>query len=220
MHFPISRSLERFTVAAALALLFSLAFASRGFAQTAVELKVAAPELEERPEEEWINSKPLKLADLRGQVVVLHFWTFGCINCIHNQPHYKSWHKKYSKKGLTVIGVHTPETEGERDIEAVRKSAEEKGLEYPIVMDKDAATWKTWGTQWWPCTYLIDKQGVVRYRWDGELNWKNTKGEAMLRKRIEALLAEPGPKPDKSKKTAKKTENSPVPTESAEKKAD
>jgi peroxiredoxin len=166
--------------------------------QAPAELRAEAPELEERPAEEWINSKPLKLADLRGQVVVLHFWTFGCINCIHNQPHYKSWHEKFSEKGVTIIGVHTPETDGERNINSVRKSAKDKGLKYPIVIDQDAKTWNTWGNRWWPCTYLIDKNGIVRYRWDGELNWKKTKGESMMRKKIEELLAEPDPKREKS----------------------
>jgi len=156
-----------------------------------VRLKGQAPELEERPGEEWINSEPLKLSDLRGKVVVLHFWTHGCINCVHNQPHYKAWHEKFAKKGVTLIGVHTPETEGERQIENVRKSVEEKGLKYPIVIDNDGAIWKAWDNRWWPCTYLIDKKGTVRYRWDGELNWKGAKGEAAMRKKIQELLAEP-----------------------------
>ena len=155
---------------------------------------VKAPELEARSEDEWVNSKPLKLADLRGQVVVLHFWTFGCINCIHNQPHYKSWHEKYSGKGVTVIGVHTPETEHEKDIDALRRSVEEKKLKYPIVMDKGGQTWMTRGNRFWPSTYLIDKGGNVRYRWDGEFNGKDTKGEAVMRKKIEELLAETAPK--------------------------
>jgi peroxiredoxin len=175
--------------------------------QEAVEINAEAPELEERPAEQWINSQPLTLAGVRGQVVVLHFWTFGCINCIHNQPHYKSWHDKFSEKGVTVIGVHTPETDGERNIDAVRASAEKKGLKYPIVIDGDAKTWNTWGNRWWPCTYLIDKNGFVRYRWDGELNWKGAKGEAIMRKKIEQLLAEPGPKRDKS--TGRKGDNTP-----------
>src|SRR5260370_3082544 len=53
----------------------------------------------------WVQSKPLKLADLHGQVVVVHFWTFGCINCIHNYPVYKAWQEKYAGQGVTIIGV-------------------------------------------------------------------------------------------------------------------
>ena len=164
-------------------------------AQQPATFKAQTPELEERSESEWINSKPLKLSELRGQVVVLHFWTFGCINCQHNYPSLKAWQKMFAKRGVTIIGVHTPETAGEREIQNVRKSAEKNGLTYPIVFDKDARTWKTWGNRWWPSTYLIDKNGFVRYRWDGELNWKKAKGAAVMRKKIEQLLAEPGPKP-------------------------
>ncbi len=69
-------------------------------AQMPVEINAEAPELEVRPKSEWINSKPLQLAELRGQVAVLHFWTLGCINCIHNQPHYESSHRKYAEKGV------------------------------------------------------------------------------------------------------------------------
>ena len=87
------------------------------------DVQGAAPELEERSDEEWINSKPLKLSELRGQVVVLHFWTFGCVNCQHNFPTLKAWQTAFADKGVTIIGVHTPETERERQIENVRKSA-------------------------------------------------------------------------------------------------
>jgi peroxiredoxin len=153
-------------------------------------LKAKAPELEERPADEWLNSPPLKLADLHGQVVILHFWTFGCINCRHNDSAYKAWHQKYSGKGVTMIGVHTPETERERDLKRLKRSIEERGLKYPIVVDKDGKTWKSWDNHWWPSIYLIDKKGFVRYRWDGELNWKGAGGKAITEKKIAELLAE------------------------------
>jgi peroxiredoxin len=176
-----------------LSLLVILSLRTVAHAEQPATLKAKAPEVEERPQQEWINSKPLKLSELRGQVVVLHFWTFGCINCRHNYPSLKTWQEKFSKKGVTIIGVHTPETTRESEIENVRASAEENGLKYPIVFDKDASTWKTWNNRYWPSTYLIDKTGFVRYRWDGEFNWKNSMGEAIMRKKIEQLLAEPGP---------------------------
>jgi peroxiredoxin len=173
--------------------LVSLALAATAVAQQPAEFKARPPELEARPAEEWINSKPLKLSELRGQVVVLHFWTFGCINCQHNFPALKAWQNKFSEKGVTIIGVHTPELPRERNIDNVRRSVEENGLKYAIVFDKDAKIWKAWENRWWPSTYLIDKQGFVRYRWDGEFNWKNAKGEALMRKKIQQLLAEPTP---------------------------
>ncbi|HEV8069964.1 MAG TPA: redoxin domain-containing protein [Planctomycetaceae bacterium] len=153
-------------------------------------LNAKAPELEERPSDEWLNSRPLKLSELRGQVVVLHFWTFGCINCRHNDAAYKAWHQKYSGKGVTMIGVHTPETERERDPKRLKRSIEERGLRYPIVVDQDGKTWKSWDNRWWPSIYLIDKKGFVRYRWDGELNWKGAGGKAIMEKKIAELLTE------------------------------
>jgi hypothetical protein len=63
-------------------------------------------------------------------------------------------------------------------------------MKYPVAVDGSTKTWQAWGNQWWPSVYLIDKKGDVRYRWDGELNWKETKGEKVMRERIEELLAE------------------------------
>jgi peroxiredoxin len=91
---------------------------------------------------------------------------------------------------LTIIGVHTPETQGERNVENIRKKAKENGLEYPIAVDNNSSNWKAWGNRWWPSTYLIDKKGNVRYRWDGELNYKGIKGEDIMRQKVEELLAE------------------------------
>lgn len=95
-----------------------------------------------------------------------------------------------SAKGLTVIGVHTPETGEEKKIEKVRKKVKDNGMKYRIAVDGAGKTWRAWGNQFWPSVYLIDKKGDVRYRWDGELNWKDIKGEKIVRKKIEELLAE------------------------------
>jgi peroxiredoxin len=89
-----------------------------------------------------------------------------------------------------VIGVHTPETEDEQDIQSIREKAKEHELRYPLVSDNNARTWKAWGNTIWPSTYLIDKQGYIRYWWYGELNWEGAEGEKLLRERIEQLLAE------------------------------
>jgi len=86
--------------------------------------------------------------------------------------------------------VHTPETEGEKNIEAVRKKVKENGIKYPVAVDSTGKTWAAWGNRYWPSIYLIDKKGNVRYRWDGELNWNKTKGEEIMRKNIEELLTE------------------------------
>jgi peroxiredoxin len=157
---------------------------------TPAVLHAQPPELPERAQDDWFNSPPLKLSALRGRVVVLHFWTFACINCRHNDAAYKAWFQKYATKGVTMIGVHTPETAREHDLKRLKKSIEERGLKYPIVVDADGKTWAAWGNRWWPSIYLIDKQGFVRYRWDGELGWKGAKGKAIMEKKIDELLAE------------------------------
>jgi peroxiredoxin len=170
--------------------LLVVVLASSARAEQPAAFKAKAPELEERPQADWINSKPLKLSELHGQVVVLHFWTFGCSNCQHNYPTLKSWQKQFADKGVTIIGVHTPETDREAKIENVRSSARKAGLKYPIVFDKGGRTWKAWDNRWWPATYLIDKHGYVRYRWDGEFKWNGAQGDSVMRQKIEELLAE------------------------------
>ena len=101
--------------------------------------------------------------------------------------------------------MHTPETDGEKDVDRVREKAKENGLAYPIIIDNDKQIWNEWDNRWWPSTYLIDRNGNARYRWDGELNWKGQKGEEQMRKKIDELLNEPGPRqvPQKKSKAAK-----------------
>lgn len=147
-----------------------------------------APEL--RGEQTWINSQPLTLAGLRGRVVVVHFWTFGCGNCIRNYPAYRNWQKKYAPRGVTIIGIHTPETPGERSVEKVRAKARENELEFPILVDNQRKNWEAWSNNVWPAVYLVDRQGHIRYWWYGELNWQGTTGEEQMTTRIEELLAE------------------------------
>ncbi len=138
----------------------------------------------------WLNGPPLSLERLHGKVVALHFWAFGCINCVHNLPWYKGWHEAYAPRGLVVLGIHTPETEAERDANRVKEKVQENGIEYPVAIDVQAQTWKAWSNTMWPSVYLIDKRGYVRYWWYGELNWQGAAGEKLMRSRIEELLAE------------------------------
>jgi thiol-disulfide isomerase/thioredoxin len=140
----------------------------------------------------WLQSKPLTLASLRGKVVIVHFWTFGCINCIHNYPAYKAWQEKFDGKDVAIIGIHTPEFEHEADVKQVLAKAKKNGLKFPIAVDNDGQNWKNWKNRYWPSIYLIDKKGRVRYRWEGELDSAKAKGERLMRQRIEKLLAEKG----------------------------
>src|SRR5688572_31863708 len=99
----------------------------------------AAPELNNKI---WINTdKPLRLSELRGQVVLLEFWTFGCYNCVNTFPAMKDWHAKYKDKGLVIIGDHFPEFSYEREIDNVRSAIKKFGIEYAVAIDNDGATW-------------------------------------------------------------------------------
>ena len=153
-----------------------------------MQVGCVAPEL--RDVTAWINSQPITLKQLRGKVVVVHFWAFGCINCIRNLPHYQGWQEKFGKDGVTIIGIQTPETDSERKLENLKRNVIERKIEYPVVFDGASENWKAWGNNMWPSVYLIDKQGRVRNWWYGELNWEGAKGEEFLRKRIAELLAE------------------------------
>lgn len=140
----------------------------------------------------WINSDALTLAQLRGRVVVVHFWAFGCINCVRNLPHYQGWYESFPQSQLTIVGIHTPETERERSVDNLRANLTERQIKYPVAFDQGSASWKAWGNNMWPSVYLIDKQGRVRSWWYGELNWQGARGEENMRKKIQELLAEPG----------------------------
>jgi thiol-disulfide isomerase/thioredoxin len=117
---------------------------------------------------EWINSKPLALNDLRGHVVVIDFWTFGCYNCRNTLPFVKGWDNRYHEKGVTVIGVHSPETESERKVENLRREVASLGIRYPVVTDNDYQTWNAYKVQAWPTVFLLDKQGRIRWVHVGE----------------------------------------------------
>jgi peroxiredoxin len=152
------------------------------------KVKFKAPEL--LGEGPWVNSDPLTLERLRGKVVVLHFWTFGCINCIHNYPSYQNWLKKFADRDVVLLGIHTPETRGEYNVDTIRKKVAENELNYPTIVDNEKANWNAWGNSMWPTVYLIDKQGYIRYWWMGELNWQDQEGEKLFTQRIEDLLRE------------------------------
>jgi len=152
------------------------------------QIGVKAPEI--RGIEGWVNSRPIKLADLRGKVVVLHFWTFGCINCIHNLPVYKTWYDELPRDKVVIVGVHTPETESEHHFDGLQGAVKQRELKFPIAMDLHAETWKAWGNSVWPAVYLIDRHGGVRYWWTGELKWKGADGDKQMLARINQLIAE------------------------------
>ena len=118
--------------------------------------------------ESWIGSEPVTLASLRGNIVLIDFWTYSCINCIRTLPYILEWQDKYGPLGLRVIGVHTPEFDFEKDIENVQVAVDRLEITYPVALDNDAETWDAFGVQAWPAKYLMDADGVIRYADVGE----------------------------------------------------
>ena len=133
----------------------------------------------------YINTpSPIKLSDLKGKVVLVHFWTYTCINCIHTIPHLNDWYQKYSNKGLVIIGVQTPEFNDEKNIDNVKAAVQHFQIKYPIILDNNYVNWNTYGNNYWPRDYLVDNQGLIRYNHIGEGDYAQT--EQM----IQSLLAE------------------------------
>ncbi len=116
----------------------------------------------------WINSDPLTMASLRGKVVLVEFWTFGCINCIHVAPYVKAWEARYADVGLVVVGVHTPELPFEREIANVRDAVVKAEIRYPVAFDPTFDTWHAFRNRYWPAFFFIDKSGQIRHVHYGE----------------------------------------------------
>lgn len=144
-----------------------------------------APELANQV---WLNTdQPMRLIELRGNVVLLEMWTFGCYNCKNVIPYLKEWHSEYSDRGLVIIGNHYPEFSFERDLDNLKQAVADLGIEYPVAQDNDRATWAAYNNRYWPTLYLIDKHGDIRYTHIGEGQYAETE-EA-----IQSLLAEQYP---------------------------
>ena len=143
---------------------------------------ILAPELQGG---EWIQQGPVELGQLRGRhTVLLDFWDYTCVNCIRTLPYVSEWHRRYSSKGLVVVGVHAPEFTFARNRANVLDAIAQFGLEYPIVLDNGYAIWRAYSNRYWPAKYLIDAQGRLRYYHFGEGLYQETE------KQIQTLLKE------------------------------
>jgi thiol-disulfide isomerase/thioredoxin len=117
----------------------------------------------------YINTTPSKLAeDMKGKIIVYDFWTFDCINCIHTLPHVVDLSNKYLGKDVLVIGIHSPETFFEKDLNNVQNAVSRYNIQYPVVIDNDFQTWNAFGNHYWPHVYIADAQGKIRYDHIGE----------------------------------------------------
>jgi len=146
---------------------------------------ILAPELQGG---EWIQRGPVELEQVRGRhIVLLDFWDYTCVNCIRTLPYVAEWHRRYSPKGLIVVGVHAPEFSFARNRANVLDAIAQFGLDYPIVLDNGYAIWRAYSNRYWPAKYLIDAQGRLRYYHFGEGLYEETE------KQIQNLLRELDP---------------------------
>jgi len=143
------------------------------------ELDDYGPAPEFTGNDRWFNSEPLTVKGLRGRVVLIDFWTYTCINCLRTLPYLRAWDERYRDRGLTIVGVHTPEFEFEKDTANVEDAIARNHLRYAVAQDNDYGTWDAWGNQYWPAKYLIDANGQVRYAHFGEGDYDKT--EAAIR---------------------------------------
>ena len=116
----------------------------------------------------WFNSEPLSIASLRGKVVLVDFWTYGCVNCVNTLPHVTELYAKYRGRGLVVVGIHTPEFPFEKSAANVQAALRRHGIAYPVAQDNESRTWNAYGNQYWPAQYIVDQRGNIVFQHDGE----------------------------------------------------
>ncbi len=178
--------MKRFIFGLIAFILFGCASQQAQSMDSAMPKLASLPDLGPAPEltnDTWLNvDAPLRLADLRGKVVIVEMWTFGCINCQHVIPSLKDWHNKYKDQGLVIIGNHFPEFSYEKDLNNVKDAIARNDIQYAVAQDNDGA--RAYKNNYWPTLYLIDKQGHIRYVHIGEGRYKDTE------ENIKALLAE------------------------------
>jgi len=123
---------------------------------------------------EWLNSEPFDLAELRGRVVLVNFWTLTCINWLRQEPYVRAWSRAYRDDGLLVIGVHTPEFSFEHEIDRIRPAIKEREIDYPVAVDNDYEIWNAFDNHYWPALYFIDAEGIIRENHFGEGSYEQS----------------------------------------------
>lgn len=151
-------------------------------AATAGAGAAAAPEFTHSSPDEWINSPPLTLVQLRGRPVLIEFWTFDCINCRRTLPWLKQMYQRYASEGLVIVSVHTPELAHERDVQKVRAAVQRLGVDHPVMLDNDFSYWDALANRYWPAFYLIDRAGALHSTAIGELHVGEARGDEFERR--------------------------------------
>jgi len=134
----------------------------------------------------WIQGPAVSIAFSRGAVILVEFWESTCVNCVRTLPYLKAWHERYAGRGLLVVGVHTPEFDFTADPGVVAAAVAAEGIPYPVLLDRDKATWQLFANHYWPSRYLIDARGYMRYEHFGEGAYGDTEDW------IQRLLREAG----------------------------
>ena len=133
----------------------------------------------------WLNvDHPITMAELKGKVVVVDFWTSCCINCIHTLPVLAEVERKFAGKPVLVVGVHSAKFDNEREADRLREIVSEYSIAHPIAVDGSMKIWNAWGVQAWPTVLVLDAVGVVVWAGSGE------PGRDAIGGAIEAALAE------------------------------
>lgn len=136
----------------------------------------------------WLQSEVTSLEALRGRVVVVQFWTFGCINCKNTLPNLRELYAAHPRTDLEVVGIHAPEFTWEEDPDAITQAAADLGVTWPLVLDTRRRTFHAWQegtTAYWPRTYVLDREGHIRFDHIGEGAY------ADLNQTVAALIADP-----------------------------
>ena len=133
---------------------------------------ITAPEI--KGINQWINSNGETIANLRGKVILVDFWTYSCINCQRTLPYVTRWYDNYKDKGLVVLGIHAPEFSFEKVTANVQNAVVENKINYPVGLDNDFVTWGNYNNKFWPASYLIDKEGKIRRTHFGEGQYAET----------------------------------------------
>ncbi len=166
-------------------ILFSLALLVSAVVYAAkVNPPATMPEFTQVDEAAWFNSKPLLSEDLRGKVVLIDVWTYGCWNCYNSFPWLRGVEEKFADQDFTVIGIHTPEFDHEKDPENVAKKIADFELHHPVMLDNDKAYWHELRNRYWPAYYIVDKKGNIRDAFIGETHEGDRRA-----KKIEKLIA-------------------------------
>ena len=134
----------------------------------------------------WLQSDVTSLEELRGKVVIVEFWTFGCYNCRNRLPYTQDIYAAYRDQGLEIVGIHSPEFAYEKEVDAIIEAMDRLGVTWPVVLDTDRRTFREWqgSPAYWPRTYVLDRGGRVRFDHIGEGAY------GALEDTVVALLAE------------------------------